>query len=166
MHMADISNLAKPQNISVQWTDRILDEFFRQGDIEREKGLPISPLCDRTTTSRPDSQIGFINYIIRPSFQLLATKTPGSIFRDEVIPLVESNYSFWEEDLKRVKEEAQAKAEEEAEGENQVEEETSNQNMESSLTKELKPEDEPSGSAEGAGQAQKKKARKMATSAA
>mmetsp|Transcript_13199 Transcript_13199/g.15117 ORF Transcript_13199/g.15117 Transcript_13199/m.15117 type:complete len:669 (+) Transcript_13199:63-2069(+) len=99
MHMADISNLAKRQSLSIQWTDRILDEFFQQGDKEREMGLPISPLCDRNTTSRPDSQMGFINYIIRPSFELLQEHMP---YMDTIVlPVLESNYQFWQTELEQ-----------------------------------------------------------------
>ena len=61
LHMADISNPAKDDPMFKLWTDRCLDEFFAQGDKEREMGLAISMLCDRTTTKKPDSQIGFIN---------------------------------------------------------------------------------------------------------
>jgi len=100
MHMADISNLAKPKYLSLQWTDRILDEFFRQGDQEKDMKLPVSPLCDRNTTSRPDSQMGFINYIIRPSFELLGLHMPPHM-ETVVLPLVESNYKFWQTELEQ-----------------------------------------------------------------
>lgn len=46
----------------------MLDEFFRQGDAERQHGLPISPLCDRDTTSRPVSQINFLEFVIAPLY--------------------------------------------------------------------------------------------------
>ena len=45
-----------------------MEEFFKQGDKEREMGLDISPLCDRNTTQVPQSQIGFIDYIVVPLF--------------------------------------------------------------------------------------------------
>jgi calcium/calmodulin-dependent 3',5'-cyclic nucleotide phosphodiesterase len=34
-------------------------------------GLPFSPLCDREKTPLAESQIGFINFIVEPSFVLL-----------------------------------------------------------------------------------------------
>jgi len=102
MHMADISNCAKRRSISTQWTDCVLSEFFRQGDKEKELGLPISPLCDRDTTSRPNSQIGFITYIIRPSLEILQHHLPqiGTV----VLPLIEGNYEFWQLELQQEKE--------------------------------------------------------------
>ena len=51
IHMADISNPTKPWKICVKWIDLLFIEFFNQGDLEREKGLPVSYLMDRTTTN-------------------------------------------------------------------------------------------------------------------
>lgn len=44
---------------------------FPQGDREKELGLPCSPLCDRQTTLVEKSQIGFIDFIVEPSFNML-----------------------------------------------------------------------------------------------
>lgn len=35
--------------------------------MERDLGLPFSPLCDRNTTLVAESQIGFIEFIVEPS---------------------------------------------------------------------------------------------------
>ena len=51
VHTSDISNPAKPDKISAQWTQRVYDEFFVQGDMEKEKKLPVSNFCDRNTTN-------------------------------------------------------------------------------------------------------------------
>lgn len=49
---------------------QLLEEFFRQGDKERDLGLPFSPLCDRNNTLVAESQIGFIEFIVEPSMQV------------------------------------------------------------------------------------------------
>lgn len=49
LHAADISNPAKPWALARKWSDLILEEFFLQGDKEREKGLEVSLNCDRYT---------------------------------------------------------------------------------------------------------------------
>ncbi|KAK3769395.1 hypothetical protein RRG08_029023, partial [Elysia crispata] len=41
------------------------------GDREQELGLPFSPLCDRKNTLVAESQIGFIDFIVEPSFQVM-----------------------------------------------------------------------------------------------
>lgn len=44
----------------------MLEEFFQQGDKERAEGLPVSPMCDRHSTSVALSQINFTEYIVAP----------------------------------------------------------------------------------------------------
>jgi hypothetical protein len=67
LHCCDISHPAKRWDIHHKWTMLLLEEFFRQGDLERELGLPFSPLCDRNNTLVAESQIGFIDFIVEPS---------------------------------------------------------------------------------------------------
>ena len=57
VHCADLSNPAKPLPLYRQWTERIMAEFFQQGDRERESGLDISPMCDKHTASVEKSQV-------------------------------------------------------------------------------------------------------------
>lgn len=47
LHCADLSNPTKPLNIYRLWTDRVMSEFFYQGDRELSEGLEISAMCDR-----------------------------------------------------------------------------------------------------------------------
>lgn len=95
LHLADISNPAKGDPMFKLWTDCCLDEFFAQGDKEREMGLAISPNCDRNTIKRPDSQIGFINFVVKPAYEVLADVIPN--VRETVLPVIESNLSYWNE---------------------------------------------------------------------
>lgn len=66
-----------------------MEEYFKQGEKEKELGLPCSPLCDRDNTLVAESQIGkwweeqrekslscfsllgFIQYIVEPSFVIM-----------------------------------------------------------------------------------------------
>ena len=48
---ADISNPCRSWNISRLWSYRACEEFFRQGDRERELGLPVTQICDRQNIS-------------------------------------------------------------------------------------------------------------------
>ena len=76
IHCADISNPAKPSQIQKTWVDLIFMEFFKQGDLEKSKGLPVSILCDRTTTNIDKSQIGFMNFVVIPTFDCLINVIP------------------------------------------------------------------------------------------
>lgn len=98
LHLADISNPTKPTGISTKWTDRVLKEFFRQGDKEAELALPISPLCDRRTTSRAQSQIGFIKFIVLPAYELLSELIPQ--VETSILPEIRENLKYWEEQEK------------------------------------------------------------------
>uniref|UniRef100_A0A672YYY1 Phosphodiesterase n=1 Tax=Sphaeramia orbicularis TaxID=375764 RepID=A0A672YYY1_9TELE len=58
------------RNLRLRW---LTDDFFFlfQGDKEAELGLPFSPLCDRKSTMVAQSQIGFIDFIVVPTFTVL-----------------------------------------------------------------------------------------------
>lgn len=57
VHCADLSNPTKPLELYRQWTDRIMVEFFTQGDRERDKGMEISPMCDKQNASIEKNQV-------------------------------------------------------------------------------------------------------------
>lgn len=47
--------------------DRITQEFFRQGDLEREAGIPISPFMDRRAANNvAKNQAGFFQFLVQP----------------------------------------------------------------------------------------------------
>ncbi len=94
IHLADISNPSKSLEVAKYWADCALAEFFAQGDLEAEKGLPISPLCDRNSTDLASSQRDFIRYIVLPAFEVL-----GSIIPEVdrvVVPQIVQNLEYWE----------------------------------------------------------------------
>lgn len=103
LHAADISNPAKAAPIFMEWCDRCLEEFFVQGDAEKQEGLPVSPMCDRDLTVRSDSQLGFIKFIVRPMYVLMSDLMPRVV--DEVLPVLESNLRYWEDEKLREEEE-------------------------------------------------------------
>ncbi|XP_041085060.1 cAMP-specific 3',5'-cyclic phosphodiesterase 4D-like [Polyodon spathula] len=72
VHCADLSNPTKPLQLYRQWTDRIMVEFFTQGDRERDKDMEISPMCDKHNASIEKSQVGFIDYIVHPLWETWA----------------------------------------------------------------------------------------------
>uniref|UniRef100_A0AC35U6D6 Phosphodiesterase n=1 Tax=Rhabditophanes sp. KR3021 TaxID=114890 RepID=A0AC35U6D6_9BILA len=72
IHLADLSNPTKPIELYRCWNQRILEEYWRQGDKEKDLGLEVSPMCDRGTVTIEKSQIGFIDYIVHPLFETWA----------------------------------------------------------------------------------------------
>ena len=65
---ADISNPCRPWDVSKKWSQKVCEEFFRQGDYERQLNLPVTSLCDRYSTSIPKIQVGFIKFVVTPLF--------------------------------------------------------------------------------------------------
>ncbi|XP_032738543.1 high affinity cAMP-specific 3',5'-cyclic phosphodiesterase 7A isoform X4 [Lontra canadensis] len=65
---ADICNPCRTWELSKQWSEKVTEEFFHQGDIEKKYHLGVSPLCDRQTESVANIQIGFMTYLVEPLF--------------------------------------------------------------------------------------------------
>lgn len=63
VHCSDLSNPTKPLEVYRKWVDRIMEEFFIQGDMERDKGLDISPMCDRHTATVEKSQVNIQSFL-------------------------------------------------------------------------------------------------------
>ncbi|OMJ90108.1 hypothetical protein SteCoe_7596 [Stentor coeruleus] len=76
MHAADVSNSTRKWKLYYDWAQLVLEEFFSQGDREKDLGLSISPLCDRNTVNFAKSQIGFIDLFIIPMFSILKDVFP------------------------------------------------------------------------------------------
>lgn len=76
IHSSDISNPAKPYVVYKKWVSLVFEEFFNQGDLEKQKGIPVTIMCDRETTSITKSQIGFITFVVRPTFEIMKKLNP------------------------------------------------------------------------------------------
>ena len=69
LHLSDISNPTKKLSVSIEWSKRITQEFFAQGEMERSLNLPISPGCDREKNGNMAKQaLGFIDFIVYPMY--------------------------------------------------------------------------------------------------
>nr|CAB3264737.1 cGMP-inhibited 3',5'-cyclic phosphodiesterase A [Phallusia mammillata] len=64
--LADIGGPAKLRDLHITWTKAICEEFFIQGDKERELGVPVSPFMDRNKPQVAELQRTFINNLIKP----------------------------------------------------------------------------------------------------
>jgi len=85
VHAADISNPAKLFDIYRKWVDFVFLEFYSQGDLEKQMNLPVSYLCDRSTTNINMSQLGFINFIVDPTFEAILQIIPEiSPYKDTI----------------------------------------------------------------------------------
>lgn len=72
VHCADLSNPMKPLDLYMQWNERISNEYWIQGDMEKEIGAEVSPMCDRNNTSIEKSQVMFIDFVVYPLVEIWA----------------------------------------------------------------------------------------------
>ena len=124
----DRSNPAKPRATAVAWAELVVQEFFAQGDREKSLGLPISPMCNRETTNLSATQIGFIRFIVLPTYEVSFVRSVDSTcwyrltmivlqLLAELLPVVETtcvsilkeNLEYWEERGVQEKRESQEK---------------------------------------------------------
>jgi hypothetical protein len=66
---ADISNPCRTWPVSRLWSLRACEEFFRQGDNERDLGLLLTPICDRFNVTVAKVQVGFYRFVAEPLFK-------------------------------------------------------------------------------------------------
>ncbi|XP_028855742.1 cAMP-specific 3',5'-cyclic phosphodiesterase 4D isoform X2 [Denticeps clupeoides] len=99
VHCADLSNPTKPLELYRQWTDRIMVEFFTQGDRERDKGMEISPMCDKHNASIEKSQVGFIDYIVHPLWETWADLVHPDA--QEILDTLEDNREWYQSMIPR-----------------------------------------------------------------
>ena len=80
VHAADVSNACKEWNISRSWSLLIQDEFYKQGDHEREIQLASVPaMFDRHSNSMEMGQINFIEHLVLPLFSTLKDIFPATL---------------------------------------------------------------------------------------
>uniref|UniRef100_A0A4W4H4X7 Phosphodiesterase n=1 Tax=Electrophorus electricus TaxID=8005 RepID=A0A4W4H4X7_ELEEL len=99
VHCADLSNPTKPLEIYRQWTDRIMVEYFTQGDRERDRGMEISPMCDKHTASVEKSQVGFIDYIVHPLWETWADLVHPDA--QDILDMLEDNREWYQSMIPR-----------------------------------------------------------------
>ncbi|TPP64136.1 Phosphodiesterase [Fasciola gigantica] len=67
---ADVSNPCRNWESYVTWANLITEEFFKQGDQEKERGLHVFPTMDRLLTTKQKIQTNFIQFIVLPLIEL------------------------------------------------------------------------------------------------
>ena len=97
-HLADISNSTKQFDICLKWCEYLFVEFFHQGDTEKQLGHDVSQFMDRCTTNIAKGQVGFINFIIKPSFEAAHIFLPGIHRNIENMEINKSNFESRIED--------------------------------------------------------------------
>nr|XP_046911177.1 cGMP-specific 3',5'-cyclic phosphodiesterase-like isoform X3 [Dermatophagoides farinae] len=95
MTACDLSAICKPWPIQKRIASLVADEFYLQGDLETRLNLNPLPIMDRKQKANlPQGQVGFIDNICLPLYQIL------SEFRPRLKPLYDgclANRKMWQE---------------------------------------------------------------------
>ena len=92
MKCADLGHLASAESVHLKWVTLLEEEMFRQGDLEKAKGYPVSPLMDRDKPGITTSQPGFFNMIVLPLFTALTAALPMT---EPLMQQVRANHQMW-----------------------------------------------------------------------
>ncbi|CAD7085831.1 unnamed protein product [Hermetia illucens] len=89
----DLSDQIKPWPTTHYVAELVYEEFFTQGDLEKQMGLAPNEMMDRQKACIPELQIEFIATVVRPTFEILANLFPETQYFLEVI---DNNRKNWE----------------------------------------------------------------------
>lgn len=93
---ADIGHTFKTEDIHEKWCRLIIEEFFAQGDIEKQLGVSVSMYCDRDNTDIRKSQAGFLNNIAMPLYVALFRYLDLEVIDKICISQIRKNAMFWQ----------------------------------------------------------------------
>ncbi len=105
IHIGDISHSTKSFELTYKWTCLLCEEFWRQGDEEKEKGFNVNFLFDRNNIDIGRNQVGFIKGIIIPSFDILVNFLPEMSYYFDNIKLNLCKWNEISEEFNKKKEE-------------------------------------------------------------
>jgi|Dee2metaT_5_FD_contig_31_596551_length_1444_multi_16_in_0_out_0_1 hypothetical protein len=94
LHAADISNPAKTFRIYGRWVDKIMEEFYALGDLEKLHNVALTEIFKRGN-SRAKVQHGFLKYFVQPLFVSINENIDG-INVNKMLQNIQHNMDHWE----------------------------------------------------------------------
>lgn len=68
LRAANSFKVLREKNIFSKWVDRMFDEFYKQGEMEKALELPISKFMDRDNTVKEKAFSNYLTVVCRPLF--------------------------------------------------------------------------------------------------
>ncbi|XP_046566808.1 high affinity cAMP-specific 3',5'-cyclic phosphodiesterase 7A-like isoform X1 [Haliotis rubra] len=78
---ADICNPCRMWSLSKVWSEKVVEEFFNQGDTEKALHIPVTPLCNRKSNTVAKIQAGFMEFVVTPLFMEWYRFMPSDLSR-------------------------------------------------------------------------------------
>ena len=82
----------RPWPVAKAWEDLVMEEFFEQGDYEKQLGMTPDGLFDREKCKVPGSQCWFYDNMGKPLFEALATHIPET---QTLLDVMRGNKDNW-----------------------------------------------------------------------
>jgi class 3 adenylate cyclase len=102
LHVADISNPARPDHLFFKWAEMLAEEFFSQGEKEASLGMPVTPFCNRETANIYKNQLGFIDVVVAVSFEALSVVIEPSVLDEWNTNLLKNREFYAKESARTV----------------------------------------------------------------
>lgn len=68
IRICDQFKVVRGMSTFFKWMDAMFEEFYKQGDMEKQLDLPISKFMDRENTNKEKAFSNYLNVICRPLF--------------------------------------------------------------------------------------------------
>jgi hypothetical protein len=91
----NVANTTRPFDVASDMAHQLTDEFFKQGDVERQLGLEVTGTCDRTKARHLSvAQVSFYSVIASPLLTALGQFLPALA---DTCEQLEKNKKMWEQ---------------------------------------------------------------------
>lgn len=97
MKCADLSFFARRADIAHMWASRLSNEFYVEGDIERDAGVRVTKYMDRKVDDVSELLLLMANAVVLPMWKLWAQYTNDN----RQVEIVERNIEIWKKEVKR-----------------------------------------------------------------
>ncbi|KAL8426524.1 hypothetical protein Efla_004889 [Eimeria flavescens] len=95
--VADIGHSSVPWAQHFQWSCRVTEEFYQQGEEELSRGMTVSPLCDpEKHADMAKSQNGFLEFVVKPLLKEIEEVEPFAQIKNTVSMHLANNMSKWQ----------------------------------------------------------------------
>lgn len=91
LHLADISNPTRPNQVAIKWAKMHTEEQYIIGDKRRDLGLPLLINMERDQNKIEKNQMGFMDFVVKP----IIKEVNGLLDMSQQLENLNYNYQYW-----------------------------------------------------------------------